>query len=377
MLFARAGYRVLLLDKAKFPRDTLSTHYLHQPAVARLDRWGVLDSVVATGCPPVDRISYQNGDIRLDGCSWAVDGHREGYAPRRTRLDPVLAEAAVDAGAEFREGCRFDEPIFEDDQVVGVRYRTPQGSLAEERARLVVGADGMRSSFADAVGAGTVTGDPTMTCAYYSYWSGVPAHFELYEAPNRWVGTIPTNDELTLVGSYFPQSEFDRVRADAATAYLDNVRTTAPELHERLRDGEQVERLYGTGEQRNFFRQAAGPGWALVGDSGHHKDSITARGMMDAFHQAEMLVDHVGTDLHDEERLAAALEDYAEDRDEYMIDAYRSTLTVAELSMPPERLRMLRAIAGNQDLVDGYFATLSGACEVDDFYTEELLAQVV
>lgn len=372
MLFARAGYRVLLVDRVRFPKDTLSTHYIHQPGVARLARWGVLDAVVATGCPPVDRISYEYGDLRLEGCSLPVDGFREAYAPRRFLLDQVLADAAVAAGAEFRPGCGVEDVLFDDDgRAIGVRC-----GGSEEHARLVVGADGMRSGVAAKVGAGMLREDATMTCAYYSYWEGVPAQFELYEAPGRWVGSIPTNDGLTLVGAYFPQAEFDRVRADAQSAYLDLVRTTAPALHERVRSGRQVERLYGTGEQRNFFRHAAGPGWALVGDAGHHKDSITARGMMDAFLQAELLVDAVGADLHDEAKLTAALREYDAEREDQLIDGYRSTLTVAALATPAEHLEMLRAIAGSQELVDGYFATLSGAREVDDFYTEELLDQL-
>jgi flavin-dependent dehydrogenase len=372
MLFARAGYRVLLVDRVRFPKDTLSTHYIHQPGVARLARWGVLDAVVATGCPPIDRLSYEYGDLRLEGCSLPVEGFRAGYAPRRFLLDQVLADAAVAAGAEFRPGCGVEDVVLDaDGRVVGVRC-----GGSEERARLVVGADGMRSGIAARVGAGMVREDPTLTCAYYSYWQDTPAHFELYEAAGRWVGAIPTNDGLTLVGAYFPQAEFDRVRGDAQTAYLETIRTTAPDLYERVRSGLQVERLYGTGEQRNFFREAAGPGWALVGDSSHHKDSITARGMMDAFLQAELLVDAVGQDLHDEAKLTRALRRYDDDREDQLIDGYRSTLTVAALATPAEHISMLRAIAGRQDLVDGYFATLSGARDVEDFYTEELLEQL-
>lgn len=376
MLFSRSGYRVLLLERHRWPKDTLSTHYIHQPGVARLARWGVLDDVVATGCPPVERISYQTADIRLSGCSLPVEGFRTGYAPRRHLLDPVLTRAAAEAGVVFQEGCPVEDLLVRDDRVVGVRYRTPGGGVVEEQARLVVGADGMRSTVAAKVGAPMTVQDPRLSCAYYSYWEGVPAHFELFEAPSRWIGALPTNDGLTLVGAYFPQAEFDRIREDASTAYTESIQTNAPELFERLRSGRQVERLYGTGEQQNFFRKAVGPGWALVGDAGHHKDSITARGMMDAFLQAESLTTRIGADLHDEARLTAALARYESDRDDQLADGYRATLTVAGLSTPPEQLAMLRAIASDQNLVDGYFSTLSGACEIDDFYTEELLEQL-
>ncbi|MFD1535524.1 FAD-dependent oxidoreductase [Nonomuraea guangzhouensis] len=377
MLLARAGYRVLLVDKARFPRDTLSTHYLHQPGVAALGRWGVLDDVVATGCPPIDRIVYQVEDIRLEGCSWGVDGYRTAYAPRRHRLDPVLAAAAVEAGVEFRDGCQVDDLIFEGDRVCGVSLRTATGRF-EERARLVVGADGMRSTVAALAGAPILTEDARRSCVYFSYWEDLPATFEVYARSRRLVGTVPTNDGRTLVGAYFPQSEFESIRGDAMTAYLENVRVTAPELHERLRSARRAERLYGTGDQRNFFRQAAGPGWVLVGDAGYHKDSIGNSGITDAFLQVQSLVDHIGPGLRDENALTAALRGFAADRDERFTGMYQGTLRAAELrAAPPERLAMLRAIAGRQDLVDQYFATLSGACEVDDFYTDELLDALV
>ncbi|WP_279339187.1 NAD(P)/FAD-dependent oxidoreductase [Sphaerisporangium perillae] len=371
MLLARAGYRVLLLDKARFPRDTLSTHYIHQPGVAKLGQWGVLDDVVATGCPPIDRIVYQVEDVRLEGCSWGVDGHRTAYAPRRHRLDPVLAAAATAAGAEFREGCQVEGLLFDGDRVAGVRCTTSNGRF-EERARLVIGADGMRSTVASLTGAPTTVEDDRRSCVYFSYWEDLPATFEVYARPHRLVGTVPTNDGRTLVGAYFPQSEFDRIRGDAMTAYLESVRTTAPEVHERLRAARRAERLYGTGDQRNFFRQAAGPGWVLLGDSGYHKDSIGNSGITDAFLQVQMLVDHIGDGLRDEAGLDLALGRFGRDRDEHFLGLYHGTLKAAGLEIQPERVTMLRAIAGRQDLVDTYFATLSGACEIDDFYTDEL-----
>ncbi|MFD4322647.1 FAD-dependent oxidoreductase, partial [Streptomyces sp. NPDC058548] len=103
---ARAGHRVLVLDRATFPSDTLSTHLIHQPGVAALARWGLLDELKATGCPPLERVGYEVAGIRLGGCGRGVDGQRAAYAPRRHILDPLLAEAAAKAGAEVRQGCR-------------------------------------------------------------------------------------------------------------------------------------------------------------------------------------------------------------------------------------------------------------------------------
>nr|WP_084719083.1 NAD(P)/FAD-dependent oxidoreductase [Streptacidiphilus carbonis] len=372
MLLARAGYRVLMVERAAFPRDTLSTLYIHQPGVAALARWGVLPEVVGTGAPALDNVRFTHGDIRLDGCSWAAEGQRAAYAPRRHLLDPILARAAVAAGVEFRENCPVSDLVFEDDRVVGVRLGAG-GQGAVERAALVVGADGMRSTVAAKAGVPAVVEDPTLTCAYYSYWSGLEPGFRLFETPGHWVGTVPTNDGATLVAGYLPQDQFHSVRGDALNALLANVEKTAPELREEMAGGARLERVHGTGDQRNYFRQATGPGWVLIGDAGHHKDSITARGITDGFYQAQLLADCIGDGLHEPGRLAAALEAFAAQRLEALEPEYRATLKTARLAPPAHHLDLLRTIAGNAELTDRYFSTLSGVCPIDEFVTPELL----
>ncbi|MEU5404188.1 NAD(P)/FAD-dependent oxidoreductase [Streptomyces sp. NPDC005963] len=372
MLFARQGYRVLLLEKARFPQDTLSSHYIHQPGVALLDRWGLLDELRNAGCRPINHQSYEALGVRLEGFSLPVDGHRTTYAPRRFVLDPILARGAVAAGVEFRESCTVNDLLYEGDRVAGVRYTTPGGGEATERARLVVGADGMRSLVARKVGAPKVIEHARMTCTYYSYWDKVPAHFELYERPGRWIALAPTNDGLTLIMTYFPQSEFSDVRTDVESHYLDAVRTTAPELYERMSDGERVEQMYGTGAQENYFRKAHGPGWVLLGDAVHHKDSITARGITDAFLQAQSLTEEIGEQLHDDIALTKALRRYENGLQDTSYSFYQGALNAAELK-PERHTEMVRKLVGNQDLTDRYFSTVSGAYSFDDFYSNELL----
>ncbi|MEU6679783.1 NAD(P)/FAD-dependent oxidoreductase [Streptomyces sp. NPDC046853] len=372
MLFAQQGYRVLLLEKARFPQDTLSSHYLHLQGVALLNRWGLLDKIRDAGCTPITHQSYEGPDVRIEGFSLPIDGLRTTYAPRRYVLDPILAEGAVAAGVDFRQGCAVNDLVFEDDRVVGVRYTTPGGVQTTERARLVVGADGMRSVVARKAGAQNVIEHPRLTCTYYSYWSGVPAHFELYDRPGRWIGVLPTNDDLTLLMAYFPQADFGQIRKDVEPAYLDAFRTTAPELWERMQEGKREEQLYGTGHQENYFRKAYGPGWALVGDAVTHKDSITARGITEAFVQAQSLTDQIGQGLHDDAALKTALRRYENELSNEALNHYQGALNVAELK-PEGRAEMLRKLVGHQEQIDRYFSTLSGACSIDDFYNDELL----
>lgn len=368
LLLARRGYRVLLLDRARFPSDTLSTHYIHQPGVARLARWGVLDAVRETGCPALDRIVYRVADVRLAGSAPAVEGQRAAYAPRRYLLDAVLIDAAVAAGAEFREGSPVYGPVFDGDRVAGVEVRTPGGARARESALLCIGADGMRSGFAEAVGSRFTVRDPLLTCAHYGYWTGLRSGFELYEQPERWVGAVPTNDGATLIAVYRPQREFGAVRRNALACYVEGLRSAAPGLYERAAAGERVERLRGTGDQRNFFRQPAGPGWALVGDAAHHKDSITARGISDAFLQAELMAEAVGAVLHDPVRLDVRLRNYARRLADELDEGYRNALSVGRLEITPERLDGLREVAGSAELTERYFGVAAGALSLAGLY---------
>lgn len=375
MLLARAGFKVLLLDRAAFGTDTLSTHLIHQPGIAALARWGLLDAIRASGCPPLDRVVYEVADIRLDGCARGMDGQRAGYAPRRHVLDAVLVEAASAAGAEIRDGSRVTELLRDrTGRVVGVSGRH-LGRTFTEHAHLVIGADGMRSTVARLAGAPYTVEDRRLTCAYYTYFENVPAVLELHERPGSWVAAVATNDAATLVLAYFPQSRFEEIRTDAQGAYLEQIRTTAPALHERLRDGQRLERLRGTGDQQNFFRQAAGPGWALVGDAGHHKDSITARGISDAFTQVEALVRQVDGRLGgDPAALDAALGAYARERDTALAPGYEATLGVAQLAQHEQRLALLRAVRKDPELTSIYFDMVAGIESASALYTPKLLA---
>ncbi|MGH8793286.1 MAG: NAD(P)/FAD-dependent oxidoreductase [Stackebrandtia sp.] len=375
MLLARAGYRVLLLDRASFPSDTLSTHLIHQPGVAALARWGLLDALRASGCPPLDRALYEVADVRLEGCARGVEGQRAGYSPRRYILDFILAHAATEAGAQLREQCRVTGLLRDDDgRVVGVEG-SHNGKSFSERARLVIGADGMRSAVGRLAEAPFTVRDPRLTCAYYSYWADVPAALELYEEQGAWTAAVATHDNATLVLTYFPQSRFKEVRADADRAHIDQVRASAPDLYDRLAGKEQIERLRGTGDQQNFMRQAAGPGWALIGDAGHHKDSITARGISDAFLQAETLVRRVDGRLDgDPAGLDEALRQFAKDRDAALVQGYESTLTVARLETPHEkRLTLLRAVQTDPELTSIYFDMVAGIASPSALYTPKLL----
>src|SRR5918912_2195334 len=128
MLLARLGHRVLLVDRASFPSDTVSTLIIHAPGVAALRRWGVLHELVASGCPAVQRYIFDFGAFVIDGTPHPWDGNAMAYAPRRTVLDKILVDAADRAGAEVREGFTVEDLIIEDGVVVGVRGHRSGGA---------------------------------------------------------------------------------------------------------------------------------------------------------------------------------------------------------------------------------------------------------
>jgi flavin-dependent dehydrogenase len=286
MLLARRGFRVLLVDRASFPSDTVSTLIIHAPGVAALRRWGVLDELVATGCPAAQRYIFDFGPFVIDGTPHPWAGSPVGYAPRRTVLDKILVDAADRAGADVREGFTVEDLVIEDGVVVGVRGHGSHRTTVVEQARVVVGADGWNSRIARAVGSEAYHDKPVLERAYYTYWSGLPVDaFTTYIRGDRGFAAIPTNDELTLVLVGVPIGQANDFKHDVEANYLAAI-DREPEFAKRLRAATREDRFVGEGVP-NFFRKPFGPGWALVGDASYTKDPITAQGITDAFQGAE------------------------------------------------------------------------------------------
>ncbi|HEX2507100.1 MAG TPA: NAD(P)/FAD-dependent oxidoreductase [Miltoncostaeaceae bacterium] len=375
MLLARAGHRVLLVDRAGFPSDTLSTHYIHQPGVARLRRWGLLDRVAATGCPPARRLTFDVGPFALSGAPVAAEGADVAYAPRRYLLDQILVEAAAEAGAEVRERFSVSEVLTEAGRVTGIRGRAAGGATVTERARIVIGADGMRSRVARAVGAPAYGARPGRTCAYYTYWSGLPLDgAELYPRDGRMIIAGPTNDGRTIVTVFWPRDEFHRVRADIEGSFLEAA-ALAPSLAERMRAGRRAERFSGTGDLPFFFRRPHGPGWALVGDAGAHKDPITAQGISDAFRDAELLAEAVDDGLGGRRPLDEALAEYERRRNEAALPLYEFTHELAGLEPPgPEMQALFGALRDDPEGTSRFFGVVAGTVPVAQLFAPEAAA---
>jgi len=330
MLLARAGARVLLVDRARFPSDTISGHAIKLPGVAYLKRWGLLDAVLATGCPPLHKMTIGVGDRALpppppDPENLPVVG------PRRTILDLLLIEAATAAGVDVHERTYVSALVRNGDHVLGIQAQSHTGRPLRALAPIVIGADGKQSWTAHQVGAEYEHYQSPVSIAYYSYWSGYTFDgVAMYFAPGRAAGILPTNDGQAMAFVQCRWSERHAFRADPIGNYLGTLRTF-PVIAAALEHATHEGPLRGMLDQPAFFRQSYGPGWALAGDAAHHKDPIIARGISDAFRDADLLARAVGAGLGGETDLMPALRRYQELRETASMQVNALNHRLAEL----------------------------------------------
>jgi flavin-dependent dehydrogenase len=380
MLLARNGYRVLLLDKATFPSDTMSTHLAHPPAVAALARWGILDKLEETNCPPITRYSFNFGPVTIAGTPRPADGADRAYCPRRIVLDALLVEAASAAGVELREDFTVEEVVVDDGRVTGIRGHARGGATVTEGARVVVGADGRHSMVAKAVEPESYNEVAPLAPAYYAYWSGLPTDsFDTYiraESGRGWAA-IPTHDELTCVVQAWPQDEFASNRKDVEGAYLKSFDVEL-EFAERIQGAERESRFVGAGDLRGYFRKPYGPGWALVGDAGYHKHPITAFGITDAFRDAEALASALDDAFAERRPYEDAMADYQRARDEEAMPIYEFTCDFAKIEPPPpEMQQLIGAMYGNQEAMDGFVSVMAGTLPAPEFFAPENAGRII
>lgn len=378
LLLARKGYKVVLVDRASFPSDLpFSTHYIHQSGIAHLKRWGILDRIVASNCPPITEFYFDFGSFALCGSPPPADGVKEAYAPRRKVLDTILVDAASASGVEVRTGFSVDELLAENGCVCGIRGRERGGSSVVEKARIVIAADGMHSTVARLVGAPEYNVKPPLEGPYFSYWSSVQMKgFEFFPGSYRGAFGWMTNDGLALIGVGFAAKDHPAVRTDIEGNYLRTIREDAPGLAERIQNGHREERFVG-GVVPNYFRKPFGPGWALVGDAGYLKDPCTAEGITDAFHSADLLADAIDAGFTGRQPLHEALAAYEEKRNKAAFPLYEFTCQLATLAPPtPEMQQLLAALKGNQEQTNRFFGLFAQTVSVPEFFAPENMQRI-
>ncbi len=336
----------------------------------------MIERVVASNCPAVDSIlsDYDDGVVLISR-DVAVDGVGLGVGPRRSVLDSILVEAAAESGVEVRQRFSVEGYLSEDNQIRGIRGRdATTGLVTTERAAITVGADGRNSALARTVRAPMYEVTPTLMFYYFSYFSGLHSpSIEIYRRPGCSLFMFPTNDNVHAIFAGWPIARLGDVRVDVDRA-LHAALAELPDLNARVRAGRREERWYGAADLPNFYRKPHGPGWALVGDAGYHKDPYLALGVSDAFRDAELLAEALSDGFSGKTPLHASLERYEEQRNRASRDEYQFNLLLAgNKPLPEEFVRLRAAIKDDPQTTRQYFMANQGMIPRESFFNEKNL----
>lgn len=344
ILLAEDGHRVLVLERNRFPSDTLSTHFFRAPALRAFQQIGVLDQVHALAPRLVVDYNVVDGIVFPE----PVDGPPDFpyyMCVRRISLDQVLVQRARRTpGLDLREGARVDGLLEEDGRVVGVTWSEPAGRQ-ESRARVVIGADGVHSTVARHVRPAHEHTEPVNRAMYYTYLRGIPPHegpaAEFHYRGDHLVYVFPCDDGLTLTAASVPISEFAQFRRDPDGRLwqeLNAMTEVAPRLPHASRQGP----VLGTGSIPGYLRVPYGPGWALVGDAGMVMDPWSGQGIDQAATHAVLLAGQLGKFLSGEIAWETAMNEYHRARNEFSYKTYQRTCTFGRDLRPMTRKALER-----------------------------------
>ncbi len=373
MMLARRGLRVCLLDRCRFPSETLSTHVIQPCGVAVLDRLGVLDTVLAAGAVPLTRFSLTASGARIEA---AIDADAFGapsLSVRRLTLDHLLVEAAGSAGVEVRTGTRATGLLWDEGRVAGIEI-----GQSRTYARLVVGADGCRSTVAGLAGAAEYHLAPPGRMFAWAYFEGVAeaeGHLRLGSAEGLTFVSSPTDAGLHLAAVCPPLTAKAAFLADREAGFTTGIGTW-PELADLLAGGARVGPIRVMTNWRGYFREAAGPGWALLGDAGNFKDPSAAQGIADALRQAEHLADSIEAGLGGASSIDDQLRRWWKWRDE---DAYEMHWFAADMGapgpLPPLAAQFNRDIADDEEATEALLRVLNHDLQPSQFLTPRRLGR--
>jgi flavin-dependent dehydrogenase len=344
-LLARLGHDVIVVDRVDLPSDTVSTHQIARTGMVALRRWNVADEVLASGSPALREVTFHRAEGSVTRPVRPLSEVEYFLAPRRYVLDTLLAEAAVRSGARLRTGLNVHGVRRAGNgRVTGVYGRDQRDGDVELSARFVVGADGLHSRIARSVGADVVDHRPDGGTAQYAYYTGLPwSGIEFYVADGALAGIFPTHDAEACVWICTPPTSGRR-------DFDGELRWFAPDLARRLRDGRRTSPISGMRRSPNHLRRAGGPGWALVGDAGFHRDPISAHGISDAFRDAELLAACLDDALRGRVDEAVAMDAYGRQRDAALADVFDLTCALGDYPPVPEFLELMRQLGRAIDI---------------------------
>jgi flavin-dependent dehydrogenase len=354
MLLARLGHDVAVVERATFPSDTVSTHAIARSGVVQLSRWGLLDEVLDSGAPAIRQVTFN----ALGESITRPIKHKAGVdllvAPRRYHLDAILADAAQAAGATVRFGVAVTA-VHRDarGRVVGVHGHDREGAPIQIDARYVIGADGLRSRVARSVGAAIYETHPADGAAQYAYYTGIPwTGIEFFIAERSLAGVFPTHHGQACIWVCTPSADAKAVRRATGSrveAFDAQLERSAPQLADRLRHARRASPIQGMIRLPNQLRQAFGPGWALVGDAGYHRDAVTGYGISDAFRDAELLAVGLDHALRGDAEQTTALTRYQQQRDQALRQIFEITRRLAAYPPVPAFIELQKQLSAAID----------------------------
>jgi 2-polyprenyl-6-methoxyphenol hydroxylase-like FAD-dependent oxidoreductase len=355
LLLARLGHDVVLVDRAIFPSDTLSTHQLARTGVVLLQRWGLLQPVLDSGAPAIRQVTFTADGDSTTRTIKQKSGVDLLVAPRRYILDSIVAGAAADAGAVRRHGVTVSGVHLDDTgRATGVYGHDGTGAQVEINARFVVGADGLGSRVARAVGADLIEDRGANGAAQYAYFGGIPwPAIELIASNRALAGVFPTHDGQACVWICGPSADARRERRTSGSreaAFTTYLSRTAPKLALRLREAQRTSTVTGMLRMPNHVRRAHGPGWALVGDAGYHRDAVTGHGLSDAYRDAELLAGALHRTLVGDTEESEALASYQDQRDGALRDIFELTCTLAGFPPIPDFVEAQKRLSAAIDV---------------------------
>ncbi len=386
LLLAQRGHSVLLLDKDRFPSPVISTHVFFTDCLDVFEQIGILDEVLDVNAPRLTRMRfpYVEGDFP------DVNGRNFALCIRRDVLDEIPLRACQrHLNIDVRTECRVHELEWHDDRVVGVRF-SERGSSDDSlaNARIVIGADSRHSTVAREVGADAYDEVPSLFAWYYGYFRGVPlddppsvfaARTSLPKVGAEYAASFvfPCDDDLTLVGFGVQRDCFDEFRKDYRANYFAGLETL-PQVMERLGDTPLEGAIVGTGDLPNFLRVPAGPGWALVGDAGCHKDPHTIQGMGDAARSAVILAEELDAWWSGSKTEIEAARAYHQRRDDDLKPMYDFTTNRLQAHVDEDVWERFSELTWEDpDLAQVRVSAIAHAIDPASVYTPEAVQNIV
>jgi 2-polyprenyl-6-methoxyphenol hydroxylase-like FAD-dependent oxidoreductase len=353
-LLAKEGLRVLVCDRATLPAPAVSTHFFGPSVLGFLDRLGVLDEVLATGAPPLRRWHLEVEGGYYGAAMLPRTAYPYNLCVRRETLSGILLRAAARHGAEIRDRCSVRSLEWDGGTVTGVA-----GTGWQEKAQVVVGADGRGSLVSRQVGAAMTFDAGVMRCTFHAYWKNVvplpaPA-LELWHEGGHLLQLGQCDGDQWVIMLSAPASEFRALRSGGQqtgtdSRYEQHLRAI-PSMATRLRTATRVSPVYGSGQLSNCHRHPAGPGWRLAGDAYCHKDPLFGAGIADSCAAAQVLADTLPLAISGEMDWPEAEHDYASTLDDRVGQRLRAGLEDLQIDPPdPGQLAWIRGVLAHPAL---------------------------